>query len=151
MGLRGQMPKTNKQDALHGNPGKRKPKAEIMLPDSDEPPSAPHALTADAKKHWNVLTQQLWRVGLLKPADEIMFGMLCQSLDDYHRFMRECREQEVDEEGAINPYRKLADKEFAKAMELMKNFGLSPAARARIVAQITSAADTKDNPANEFL
>lgn len=129
---------------------KRKPRALLKLAgtyredrhggDGDLPtvkaPRCPAWLGRQGRTEWRRLTGLLGGHAILTAADLTALGLYCQALHEYHE-AREAVEQEgslVTVHGQVvpNPHTKLRDAAWARVVKLATEFGLTPAARARL-------------------
>ncbi|MCD8013316.1 MAG: phage terminase small subunit P27 family [Lachnospiraceae bacterium] len=147
MATRGRKPTPTVIKELEGNPGKRPLNENEPKPERKAPP-CPKWLEKEAKKEWRRLSKQMEALGILTEVDMTAFAGYCQSWARY----KEAEEfltqhgtivrtpsgylQQVPQVSIAQTYLKLMEK-FAE------QFGLTPAARSRIVASEIQA-DTTD-------
>lgn len=113
-------------------PGRRADEAEApKFPVLAEFPKPPSHLKADGKHLWEALGKELVACGVLQTVDVYALEQLCYL---WQRFRKRAK---VDEEVTA------ADNSMLKSM--WGEFGLTPAARRRVVASIT-----QPEPANRF-
>lgn len=134
--MRGPPPKPTALKLLAGNPGKRslptnevKPKVEL--------PNQPRHLTAEARAEWDRLAPVLMRLRLLTRLDRAAFSAYCQAW---------ARHVEAEEQLAkasalaftangfpiINPWATISKQAVEQMSRFLGEFGLTPAARARM-------------------
>ena len=139
MAQRGRKPKPTALKLLEGNPGKRALNTSEPKPDK-KPPRCPVWLEAEAKKEWRRVAKQLEAIGILTEVDMAAFAGYCQA---YARW-KEAEEfitkhgtivktpsgywQQVPQVSIAQTYLKLMNK-------FCEQFGLTPSARSRIVAE----------------
>ncbi|MBP2652180.1 MAG: phage terminase, small subunit, family [Firmicutes bacterium] len=137
MAQKGRKPKPTVLKILEGNPGKRELNRNEPTPEA-KAPKCPVWLDGEAKKEWRRLTKQLEHIGLLTSMDLAAFAGYCQA---YARW-KEAEEfiskhgtivktpsgywQQVPQVSISQTYLKIMNK-------LCEQFGLTPAARSRIV------------------
>lgn len=138
MGQRGPAPKPTAIKQLQGNPGKRPLNAnEPRPPSSDRPPAVPRWLSEEAKKEWRRHAGPLWKADLLTDADHDVLALYCETFATWLK-----AEAVVRKEGMVvrtsfgnlvqNPYLSIANRAKKDAMLLMRELGMTPAARSRI-------------------
>lgn len=148
--MAGRRPLPTALKLVTGNPGKRplnsaEPKPDIVLPDM------PRHLVGEARKEWKRITPELLRLGLLSRIDRAALAMYCS---EWARYVRaELRMQRVAElmhedgagEYAVTPqgYRmqsvdlQISNKAKETCLRFLVEFGMSPAARSRVMADAT--------------
>lgn len=155
MGQRGPAPKPVELRALEGNRSHR-PLGSLDTTFRPEvgAPSAPQWLTKEGRKAWRRLMPELLRYNLVSTLDRDMLAMLCQTIGRMELLersitarMNECEAAGRDPAGALighthNGYEmqavvyQLLSKEQEKARQLLAEFGLSPAQRARVATAV---------------
>lgn len=151
---RGRKPQPAALKQARGNPGKR-PIAEAAAP-PEPPPAKPvrfkptARLSARGKKIWTALAEELVRLNFLRSTDLPAFERYCYELDRYwtiaSKLKAKGQAREVywtdSQHGRmmrINPWFAVQDR-IARRLESMEDsFGLSPAARQRIMQQMAIA------------
>lgn len=145
MGLRGPPPKPTAIKRLEGNPSgrplnKREPMPSPLLA-IDPPDTLPEA----GKTIWRQLSGELIRIGLLTSIDTNAFHRYVKYLLEYHEADQKIGDQLViairypeSEGGGVkylmqNPYLSIRNTAADKLLKLEQQFGMSPAARARMV------------------
>ena len=124
MTTRGQKPKPTALRNLAGNPGKRPVNAqEPQFPDCAT--QAPEWLGEAARAHWERLAPMLSQAGVLKQSDRDLLATYCETFAAYVEAQRKGK-------GASMAM-------VQQLRQLMGELGMTPSARARIVA---------DKPAN---
>ena len=155
MGQRGPAPKPPELRALEGNRGHR-PIGSVdgtFRPEVGQP-DAPRWLTKEARKAWRRLVPELLRYNLLTVLDRDMLAMLCATLGRIELLETAITAKMAarlaagkDAADALvgstnNGYEmqavvyQLLSKEQEKARQLLAEFGLSPAQRARVATAI---------------
>ncbi len=134
----GRKPKPTAVKILEGNPGKRKLNEHEPQPQRKAPP-CPKWLEAEAKKEWRRLAKTLEAMGVLTDADMAAFAGYCQA---YARW-KEAEERITDRGLVIRtpsgypqqvPYISIAQQYLKLMQQFAEQFGLTPAARSRIIA-----------------
>lgn len=138
MGERGPAAKPTALKVLEGNPGKRalpqnepQPDPVVVLP---KPPSF---LMPLAKKHWKELGAELMRFGLLTTIDLDAFAACCNSYATWVDAMNQIKKtgslvRSRNGDPMLSPYIGIAEKALSRMLQYQKEFGLTPAARARV-------------------
>jgi P27 family predicted phage terminase small subunit len=139
MGYRGPIPKPSAIARAEGNPGKRR------LNDCEPQPRAttprcPDHLDAEAKKEWKRLVPVLRRMKVLTEADGMTLANLCQAWSTLMKAQRKLTEMGIlykTPNGHIqqSPLFSMVNQCIDTVTKLSREFGLTPAARSRIVAQ----------------
>ena len=138
MAQRGRKPKPTALKTLEGNPGKRQLNVNEPKPLA-KAPSCPKWLDPEAKKEWRRLSKKMEQIGILTEIDMAAFAGYCQA---YARW--KAAEEFISKHGSIVktpsgywqqvPQVSIAQ-QYMKAMQkFAEQFGLTPAARSRIVA-----------------
>ena len=134
----GRKPKPTAIKILEGNPGKRKLNENEPKPLKKAPP-CPKWLEPEAKKEWRRLAKALEAMGVLTEADMAACAGYCQS---YARW-KEAEERITDRGLVIRtpsgypqqvPYISIAQQYLKLMQQFAEQFGLTPAARSRIIA-----------------
>jgi P27 family predicted phage terminase small subunit len=133
--------------ALRGNPGKRAMKPEPQPERPPTCPSAPSYLAPYARAEWERIAPQLFNLGLLTVLDISPLAAYCSAFatwqsasealarmaaNDRHSSGQLVRNKYGDVN--TNPLLNIARKAAADVVQFGSQFGLSPAARARIAA-----------------
>ena len=147
---RGRKPIPTEIKILEGNPGKRPLNTHEPKPLKKAPP-CPKWLEAEAKKEWRRLAKALEAMGVLTEADMAAFAGYCQS---YARWKE--AEGRITDRGLVIrtpsgypqqvPYISIAQQYLKLMQQFAEQFGLTPAARSRIIAANgeNAAADDMD-------
>ena len=135
---RGRKPIPTEIKILEGNPGKRPLNTHEPKPLKKAPP-CPKWLEAEAKKEWRRLAKTLEAMGVLTEADMAAFAGYCQS---YARWKE--AEGRITDRGLVIrtpsgypqqvPYISIAQQYLKLMQQFAEQFGLTPAARSRIIA-----------------
>ena len=134
----GRKPKPTNIKILEGNPGKRPLNAYEPKPLKKAPP-CPKWLEPEAKKEWRRLAKTLEAMGVLTDADMAAFAGYCQA---YARW-KEAEERITDRGLVIRtpsgypqqvPHISIAQQYLKLMQQFAEQFGLTPAARSRIIA-----------------
>ena len=138
MATRGRKPTPTAIKELEGNPGKRPLNDAEPKPEKKAPP-CPKWLEPEAKKEWRRLSKQLEKIGVLTEVDQAAFASYCQA---YARW-KEAEERITDRGLVIRtpsgypqqvPYISIAQQYLRLMHQFAEQFGLTPAARSRIIA-----------------
>ena len=141
MATRGRKPTPTAIKELEGNPGKRPLNKNEPKPTKKAPP-CPKWLEPEAKKEWRRLAKKMEQLGVLTEVDMAAFAGYCQA---YARW-KEAEEfitpsgywQQVPQVSIAQTYLKMMQKSA-------EQFGLTPAARSRIIAE-----DNTSGPSDEM-
>ena len=132
MATRGRKPTPTALKLLEGNPGKRKLNDKEPKPEK-KAPSCPKWLEPEAKKEWRRLAKKMELMGVLTEVDMAAFAGYCQA---YARWKE--AEEFITQHGTIVRTPSGYWQTYLKVMNrLAEQFGLTPAARSRIVADTT--------------
>lgn len=119
MSVRGQKPKPTALKLVAGNPGKRP--VNVLEPQfSACATDAPAWLSEGARVHWDRLAPMLSKSGVLKESDRDLLATYCETFAAYIEALRSGGAQM----GVVQQLR-----------QLMGELGMTPSARARIVAE----------------
>ena len=143
MATRGRKPTPTAIKELEGNPGKRKLNDKEPRPEK-KAPSCPKWLESEAKKEWRRLAKKMELMGVLTEVDMAAFAGYCQA---YARWKE--AEEFITQHGTIVktpsgywqqvPQVSIAQTYLKVMNRFAEQFGLTPAARSRIVADTTSS------------
>ena len=149
MAIKGRKPTPTAIKELEGNPGKRKLNDREPKPEK-KAPSCPKWLEPEAKKEWRRLARQMEQIGILTEVDMAAFAGYCQA---YARWKE--AEEFISQHGTIVrtpsgywqqvPQVSIAQTYLKIMQKLAEQFGLTPSARSRIVA------DSAKNPLEDEL
>lgn len=141
--IRGRKPKPTALRRSEGNPGKRgynpaEPVAQGDLPD------CPAHLNAAARAEWTRLALTLNEMGVLTTIDRAGFAAYCQCYGRWVEAELKLRETPLlykTQSGYIqqSPWLSVANKQLELMGRYMTEFGLTPASRSRVAAQIEAA------------
>lgn len=156
---RGRKPTHTALKVFRGNPGKRRVHADVAPP-ATAVPKAPDHLSTDAKAAWDRIAKELVTLGVYADADHIALEALCSAYAQW-RANQHATDQigsvlvARDPEGNVkkdknglpilkrNTYAIESQKWMAWLLRWLGEFGLTPAARARIQHGGTTA-DARD-------
>lgn len=140
MAQKGRKPKPTAIKQLEGNPGKRKLNSSEPQPDR-KAPKCPEWLSEEAKIEWHRLADVMEAMGILTEIDMAAFAGYCQS---YARWKD--AEEFISRHGAIVktpsgywqqvPQVSIAQQYLKDMHKFAEQFGLTPASRSRIVADV---------------
>ncbi|NTW70665.1 MAG: phage terminase small subunit P27 family [Eubacteriaceae bacterium] len=147
MAQRGRKPKPTAIKELEGNPGKRKLNNREPKP-TKRAPKCPTWLEPEAKKEWRRTAKHLEELGILTEVDMAAFAGYCQS---YARWKES--EEFISKHAMIVkspsghlvqvPHISIAQTYLKSMIRLCEQFGLTPSARSRIIAE---KGDMSDDP-----
>lgn len=159
--MKGRKPTPTALKLIKGNPGKRAINKHEPKPE-DAGIEPPYWLNPEAAAVWNEIAPNLSGVGLLTVADIHMLGMGCIAIAQFRTAANQTGDELVkaktveDKDGApveighhVNPWLVAQSMSFKQAMAVLAQFGMSPAARSRVVAEPQSE-DGKDKAASYF-
>ncbi|MBQ9631798.1 MAG: phage terminase small subunit P27 family [Lachnospiraceae bacterium] len=139
MATRGRKPKPTALKELEGNPGKRPLNKNEPKP-AKKAPSCPKWLDDEAKKEWRRLAPSMEKLGILTEADRTAFASYCQAYSRWkaaEEFMTNSGTtifktpsgywQQLPQVSIAQTYLKIMNR-------IGEQFGLTPAARSRIIA-----------------
>ena len=139
LATRGRKPTPTAIKILHGNPGKRPLNKHEPMPEK-KAPTCPKWLDDEAKKEWKRLAPQMEQLGILTEADRTAFASYCQAYSRWkeaEEFMTRSGTtifktpsgywQQLPQVSIAQTYLKIMNR-------IAEQFGLTPAARSRIIA-----------------
>ena len=156
MATRGRKPKPTALKLLEGNPGKRPINEHEPVPPKGTV-KCPTWLEPEAKKEWKRLAPSLEAMGVLTQADLTAFAGYCQA---YARWKE--AEEFISQHGSIFqtpsgyvqqvPQVSIAQQNLKIMQSICSEFGLTPATRARIIANGGGKDDaSSDDPMESLL
>ena len=156
MATRGRKPKPTALKLLEGNPGKRPINEHEPVPPKGTV-KCPTWLEPEAKKEWKRLAPSLEAMGVLTQADLTAFAGYCQA---YARWKE--AEEFISQHGSIFqtpsgyvqqvPQVSIAQQNLKIMQRFCSEFGLTPATRARIIANGGGKDDaSSDDPMESLL
>ena len=156
MATRGRKPKPTALKLLEGNPGKRPINEHEPVPPKGTV-KCPTWLEPEAKKEWKRLAPSLEAMGVLTQADLTAFAGYCQA---YARWKE--AEEVISQHGSIFqtpsgyvqqvPQVSIAQQNLKIMQSFCSEFGLTPATRARIIANGGGKDDaSSDDPMESLL
>ena len=138
MATRGRKPTPTAIKELEGNPGKR-PLNDAEPKPQKKAPACPKWLDTEAKKEWRRLAKTMEAMGVLTEVDMAAFAGYCQA---YARWKQ--AEERITDRGLVMrtpsgyaqqvPYISIAQQYLRLMNQFAEQFGLTPAARSRIIA-----------------
>lgn len=149
---RGRKPKPQAMKDLQGNPGRRKSDPGVQFSGRTTPPKD---LDPIARQEWRRLAPHLEPLALLTPADRAIFRAYCEAYSRMVRAQRFLNSKaaggnlvHTTHTGALKPWPEvnIVRQEANLLRQLGEQFGLTPAARARL----TAPTETTD-PTEAFL
>ena len=155
MATRGRKPKPTAIKLLEGNPGKRPLNTQEPTPPKGEA-KCPAWLLSEAKKEWKRLASSLQAMGVLTLVDQMAFAGYCQA---YARWKE--AEEFITKHGSIFktpsgyvqqvPQVSIAQQNLKIMQSFCTEFGLTPAARARIIAGDGQNSASSEDPMEQLL
>lgn len=149
-------PKPVELRVLEGNAGKRKLPTKEQRPNTKRcKPVAPANLPQEAHILWRELVKLLDDMGVLTNADRRALEMLCRAYADYLAAREDIEKwgrvwETVTREGSTklqrNPAIAIANEAHAQVVRLLIEFGLTPAARAKV-----GKTPDKSDPLGDYL
>jgi P27 family predicted phage terminase small subunit len=154
MGQRGPAPKPNELKVLEGGRGHRPIDLTSVFRPEVGVPTVPKHLTREARKAWKRLTPELERYNLISKVDSDALAMLCQTIGRLEIIERSITaKQELLLSQGKDPSEALVgftpkgmriqsvqyqilNREMDKLRNLLAEFGLTPAQRARVTTGI---------------
>ena len=141
MAVKGRKPTPTALKVLEGNPGKRKLNEAEPKP-KKKAPACPKWLEPEAKKEWRRLAKKMETLGVLTKVDMAAFAGYCQA---YARWKQ--AEERITDRGLVIrtpsgypqqvPYISIAQQYLRLMNQFTEQFGLTQAARSRIIAGST--------------
>jgi P27 family predicted phage terminase small subunit len=146
MGLRGPVPKPTVIEIAEGRPGRRPINKREPQP-RDRTPKCPDYLDARAKAEWRRLVPILRRMRVLTEADYLTLGNLCTSVSTLVKAQAKLNESGIlyrAPSGYVmqSPLLPVVNSCIDTISRLAREFGLTPAARSRLMT--TAAQDGVD-------
>ncbi len=132
------MGRPRKPTSHHKQTGYFRPSRHGNLALPVEIPPAPKDLSKTAKATWEVVTEQLLAAGLVSRIDLHALRLLCESMDLYLIATQEIRKHGVTilqemtsgaQKRVVNPAIRVRSDAWRQVVILLKQFGMSPAAR----------------------
>ena len=138
MGYRGPTPKPTVIEIAEGRPGKRPLNRDEPRP-RPVTPKCPEYLDERGRKEWRRLTPILHRMNVLTEADGIALGNLCQMYSTMVKAQEKLNQTGIlykSPSGYImqSPLLSVVNQCVDSITRLTREFGLTPAARSRIIA-----------------
>ena len=149
MATRGRKPTPTAIKELEGNPGKRPLNKNEPKPTEKAPP-CPKWLEPEAKKEWRRLAKKMEQLGVLTEVDMAAFAGYCQAYarwKEAEEFITQHGSILRTKSGYVQPVPQVSIAQtYLKIMNrFAEQFGLTPAARSRIIAE-----DSTSGPSDEM-
>lgn len=148
MATKGRKPTPTAIKKLEGNPGKRPLNEKEPMP-VKKAPSCPKWLDKEAKREWKRLASKLELMGVLTEVDMAAFAGYCQS---YARWKE--NEEFISKNGSLVrtpsgywqqvPQVSIAQQYLKQMGRYAEQFGLTPAARSRIISDTVKSSGVVD-------
>ena len=149
--MAGRRPKPTHLKLITGNPGKRPLNAQEAKP-RVVAPKCPEELSPAAKAEWKRVSRQLLKLGLLCEIDRAALAAYCQAWGQWMDAVTQ-----LQRTGAVvkapsgypilNPYLTVANQAYAQMKAMLTEFGMSPASRSRVAADLPAA---EESPADRY-
>jgi P27 family predicted phage terminase small subunit len=149
--MRGRTPTPTNLRILRGNPGKRPLRMDEFRP-AAEIPSCPRHLKGEARKEWLRVTKELLQYGMVSAVDRGALAMLCTLWGRYvdaEEMIEKAAEQAPGSKGLFvkspngypiqSPWLAVSNKAIEQYKSMCAEFGLTPAARVRVIPTTTQA------------
>lgn len=151
--MAGRPPKPTALKKLGGNAGKRAINKSEPKP-ATKRPSCPKHLGGEAKREWNRMANQLFKVGLLTEVDRAALAAYCQAWARWIEAEDEMRKPDfrmitVTDSGypVVSPWLNIATMAMKQMKAFMTEFGMTPSSRSRV----TVAAEPETDPYEAYL
>jgi len=137
---------------LRVNPGKRKLNENEPDP-SLSIPKFPSHLSAEAKKEWERISKELFKLGLLSEIDRASLVAYCVLWARWIESERKVKRQGImlkSKDGKYayqNPYLSVANKALVQMKSHLIEFGMTPSSRSRISI---AGGEEEENPFDQF-
>ena len=164
--MQGRKPKPTHLKVIQGNPGKRPLNKKEPMPITDELPSAPEFICAEAKTEWKRVAGILHAIGMLTTLDRAALAVYCQAVGRWERAELALEKMAATDPSTQalliktksgnliqNPLVGTANKAMFAVLKSAAELGLTPSVRSRI--EISDAAKSRltnpvPNSAAEF-
>lgn len=135
--MRGRKPTPTAKKRLHGNPGKRKPKAKPVEPKPLDGAAPPEFLSETAKLEWTRLTTEMRAIGILTALDLGVLTVYCIAWGDLVEAETELRTAKKiikgrDKNLVRTPWLMVRKQAMDAIAKHGSELGLSPASRPRL-------------------
>lgn len=149
MGKRGPVGKPSAIKALEGNPGKRPLNKNEPVPDNLKNLKPPPFLPAAAKREWKRIIMQLSGLGLISDLDVMGLAAYCNAYATWLEAIKKIKEtgmlvRSPNGYAMPSPYLKIQRDAQSEMMSWLKEFGMTPAARARVSGD--GSGEEEDDP-----
>jgi P27 family predicted phage terminase small subunit len=144
--MKGRPSKPTNLKLVTGNPGRRSLNKNEPKPD-DASISAPLWLDNDSASVWDEIAPQISAIGLLTTMDVQMLAIGCVAISQFRtaakqtgatlvksKVVENSDGEPVERGHHVNPWLVAQSMSFKQAMAVLAQFGMSPAARSRVVA-----------------
>ena len=137
--MRGRKPKPTALRIIQGNPSRRPLPKHEAKPERHLP-ECPEELSDDAKREWDRLAPELYRLGLLTRLDRAVFATYCQAWATWIHAQRNIRKEGytgdlIAGKFVANAHVALASRALGEMKSALIEMGLTPASRSRIKAE----------------
>lgn len=132
-----------------GNPGKRAISKQEPDPEYLNDLTPPAHLGTAAKAVWQEIAAPLRAARVLTELDRPMLEMACNSIATYRLAVERTGDEPLaDGTSSLNPWMIVQSMSFKQATAMLREFGMSPAARSRVLIQPQT--DLFKNDADRF-
>lgn len=137
--MAGRTPKPTALKIIAGNPGKRPLNKREPQPDILQDLAPPAHLTPAAAEVWNEFAGKLSAVRVLTELDALALEMACNAIALYRQAIQQMDGNQVamtrDGGLAKSPWVAVQAEAYKQAIALLRDFGMTPAARSRVIAK----------------
>lgn len=159
---RGRKPKPTAIKVAEGNRGRR-PLSPVDLTSSPEVPKPPTWLEPDARAIWKSITQELFRLKIIRSVDQTMLACLCDSIAMLRaarrkmtKIKRELRKEKKDPDEAMlyktpggsiiqSPLVGIINREKINIQRIASEFGMTATSRARLLSEELTGTQDDDS------
>lgn len=147
----GPPPKPTRLKLINNNPGHRKLNHREPQPRPGKP-TVPDHLSGEAEIEWERLADELASIGVLTSVDRGALAAYCQAWGDLveaERYMAKNGKVFIARNGhvRVSPYLAIRNKALDNMLHYIRELGLSPASRSRVVVSSKAA---EDDPAEKY-
>lgn len=137
--MAGRTPKPTALKIIAGNPGKRPLNKREPQPNILQDLAPPAHLTPAAAEVWSEFAGKLSAVRVLTELDALALEMACNAIATYRQAIQQMDGNQVamtsDGGLAKSPWVAVQAEAYKQAIALLRDFGMTPAARSRVIAK----------------